>query len=310
MSVFQPHVDMVLPIGPALYRFLPHPYFRDDPQETYMMEGGEAFVYKMQHLGLKSFFALKIMKPGFRDAYSLEVARCLARYADVPGLYLARRVCLTREQHLPLLQKFPDLEYATLLPWIKGRTWAGLMADPVASSQYTRDQARSLATAMAHVLWNLETRSLAHTDIAGGNVILGPDFKQVQLIDLESLYIPGVKLPGKRSRGSPGYQHQNLDARGQCRPEGDRFAGAILLTEMLTWWHPTVRAQTPDGAESLFAPHEIQRQNTSRWQSVRDVLHLLGPGLLALFDQAWGAPALEDCPDFSTWSMALVSSFM
>ncbi|HEX4206550.1 MAG TPA: serine/threonine-protein kinase [Ktedonobacteraceae bacterium] len=310
MSTFQPYVDMLLPIGSAFYRFLPHPYFPDDAQEVFAMEGGEGFVYKIQHTGHKTCYALKVLKPGYHDPYVVKVTQCLAQHAAIPGLFLAQRSCLTREQHPELIKRFPDLEYATICPWIEGRTWAGLMLDPHASAQYTLEHARSLATALAYVLWNLEAQSLAHTDISGGNVILGPNFTQVQLIDLEALYLPGVKLPRKRSQGSPGYQHSALDERGQCRPDGDRFAGAMLLTEMLTWWHPAVRARTPDEAESLFAPQELQRQETPRWHSVRNALLHINPALLTLFDQAWGSARLEDCPDFATWSMTLVSSFL
>jgi serine/threonine protein kinase len=310
MSTFRPHTRTLLPIGSALYSFVPHPLFPEDEQEVFVMEGGEAFVYKLQHMGLKTFFALKVMKPGFRDVYSLKVAQCLEQHSTIPGLYLAHRVCLTKEQYPSLIGRYPDLEYAVLCPWIEGRTWAGLMMDPAASALYSFEHAKGLALALSYVLWNLEAHSLAHTDIAGGNVLLGPDFKQVQLIDLESMYIPNVKLPKKQSRGSPGYQLSQLDNRGQCCPEGDRFAGAIMLTEMLSWWHPSVRAVTPDDAESLFAPNELQRQDFPCWRRVRKVLYQCGPAILDLFDQAWQATSLKECPDFGSWSMALVSAFM
>ncbi|GER89481.1 hypothetical protein KDW_36430 [Dictyobacter vulcani] len=310
VSTFHPTQDMLLPIGTAYYRFLPHPYFSDDRQEVFVLEGGEAFVYRIQHMGDKQDYALKVMKPAFRDSSTLQITRYLAQHMNTPGLFLARRLCLTQEQYPELIRRFPDLEYAVLMPWIEGRTWAGLMLDPVASVQYTPSNARKLAAAMAYVLWNLEGRSLAHTDIAGGNVLLSPDMRQIQLIDLDSLYIPGTKMPKKRSRGSPGYQHPKQDERGQWRPDGDRFAGAILLTEMLTWWNPVVRAETPEGSESLFTPQELQRQDFPRWRRIRRTLEQMNPALRDLFDQAWHAQKIEDCPDFSTWSMWMGTSFV
>jgi serine/threonine protein kinase len=311
MNMFHPHTRLLLPIGSAYYHFLPHPYFPDDDQEVFVIEGGEAFVYKLQHMGLKTFYALKVMKPGYRDAYTVKVAQCLAQYTSVPGLFLAQRLCLTRDTYPELIKRFPDLEYSVLFPWIEGRTWAGLISDPVASARYTLTDAKSLAQAMAYALWNLEAYSLAHTDIAGSNVVISPDHQQVQLIDLESLYIHGIKLPKKRSHGSPGYQHLQQDERGQCRLDGDRFAGAILLTEMLTWWNPAVRAQTPDEAESLFTARELQMDdNTTRLRRVRRTLAQLHSSLLELFDQAWYSASLEECPDFGTWSMALAAAFL
>lgn len=310
VSTFHPTQQILLPISGAYYRFLPHPYFADDPEEVFVVEGAEAFVYKMQHLGHKTHYALKVMKRGYRDRYSLNVAQCLAHYRDVPGLFLARRTCLTQEQHPELLRRFPDLEYAVLMPWLEGHTWAGLMLDPVATVKYTPTHARKVAAATAHVLWNLEDRALAHTDIAGGNIILSPDLQQVQLIDLDAMYMRDVKMPRKRSGGSPGYQHPQQDSRGQWRPDGDRFAGAILLTEMLTWWNPIVRAGIPDGAESLFTPQELQRKESACWRRVCKTLEQMSPDLLELFDQAWNANKIEECPDFSTWSMNMVTSFV
>src|SRR5206468_1547819 len=101
------------------------------------------------------------------------------------------------------------------------------------------------------------------------------------------------------------YQHRRLGRHGQWSLYGDRFAGAILLTEMLTWWNPLVRAQTPRNAATLFLPEELQRPAGPRWQIVRDVLWSLDPTLLSLFDQAWGSLHLKDCPDFATWLSSL-----
>ncbi|GCE06554.1 serine/threonine-protein kinase [Dictyobacter aurantiacus] len=310
VNTFHPHQGMLLPIGAAYYHFLPHPYFPDDRQEVFVLEGGEAFVYKLHHLGEKRDYALKVMKPGFRDPYSLQVARHLAQYTNVPGLFLARRTCLTREQYPTLIRRFPELEYAVLMPWLESRTWTGLLLDPVASRHYTPSNARKLATATAHVLWNLEDRLLAHTDIAGSNVVLSPDVQQIQLIDLDAMYIHGLKMPKRHSRGSPGYQHPNQDERGQWRADGDRFAGAILLAEMLTWWNPIIRAETPEGSESLFSPQELQRRDATRWRRVRRTLEQMNPALRDLFDQAWASRRIEDCPDFGSWSMCLITSFI
>jgi len=172
-----------------------------------------------------------------------------------------------------------------------------------ASVSYTRIQAVDLALATAHILWGLETQGFAHTDIAGGNVVCKSNFQHVELLDIESLYMPHAPRPRKESHGSLGYQHRRR--HGQWRPEGDRFAGAILLTEMLTWWHPFVRAQTPQGAESLFLPEELQKTGSHRWHTVRDVLWSFGPDVLHLFDLAWASGNLRQCPDFSTWTSCL-----
>ena len=55
---------------------------------------------------------------------------------------------------------------------------------------------------------------------------------------------------------------------------------------MRTWWEPHVRAQTPDDAESLFQPQELQVMKTPRWQAVRDTLWSICPDALQLFERS------------------------
>jgi hypothetical protein len=156
-------------------------------------------------------------------------------------------------------------------------------------------------------LRNLESLHLAHTDIAGGNIFLSPDLKRVQLLDLEGMYIPDVASPPFRSQGSPGYQHHRAGPQGNWCPEGDRFAGAILLTEMLTWWNPRVRACVADHASTLFQSTELQTDSSPCWAEVRNVLWSISPDLLHLFDKAWSSTSLAECPDFATWAKTFFS---
>ncbi|MGH2517022.1 MAG: hypothetical protein ACRDHP_15340, partial [Ktedonobacterales bacterium] len=244
----------------------------------------------------------------YRGEHIARSVSALAPYANLPGLYLGHRVCVTRQAYPQLVAHYPDLEFAVLMQWLSGRTWAGFLGDPAASAAYMPDQARELATAAAQVLWDLEAHHLAHTDIAGGNVMLAPDLSRVELLDIENLYMPNAPAPARRSLGSPGYQHRSLDQRGQWRPDGDRFAGAILLTEMLAWWDPAVRACAPPGSDSLFQPRELQEVDTHKWRAVRDALWTVCEPALALFDAAWAASDLAACPELSAWALALVQS--
>ncbi len=305
MIGFRPHRHMTLCIDHTYYGFVPYTYFHDD-DGVYAIEAGEAIIYQMQNLAHNTFSALKVAKPSYRSEHIARASELVASYKHIPGLFLGNRVCLTRARHPQLLAEYPDLEYAVLMPWLAGRTWASFMFDGASSARYTPAQAYGLALATARILWNLEASHLAHTDIAGGNIMLSPDLKQVELLDIEGLYVHGAAMPKLRSQGSPGYQHRNLDQRGQWRPDGDRFAAAILLTEMLTWAHPYVRALTPDNAESLFQPKELQVSTTRRLDAVRKALSEICPPALPLFDQAWASADLSQCPDFSTWAWTLI----
>lgn len=308
MSAFAPSRQLTLTISASTYRFMPHPIFTEDMDEVYVIEGGEALIYQVQELGSGALYALKVMKPAYRGEHIARAVATLARYATIAGLSLDRRICLTQTICPHIIGVYPDLQYAVLAPWLAGRTWAGVLLDADARREYTARHALSLAQATAKVLWDLEAHHLAHTDIAGANTVLTPAFNHIEMLDVENLYVPNTPPPVRVSRGTPGYQHRRLGDEGQWRPDGDRFAGAILLAEMLAWSDPLVRAQTPEGSESLFQPGELQETTSPRWQAVRDALWAICPPTLQLFDQAWASVTLADCPELSSWAVALVQA--
>jgi serine/threonine protein kinase len=254
-----------------------------------------------------SLYALKVMKPTYRSEHIARVAEMVGRSAHIPGFYLHNRICLTMTDYPDLITSHPDLEYAVLMPWLTGKTWSGFMLDRATSANYTLQQASALAMTIAKLLRNLESAHLAHSDIAGGNILLSPDLQRLQLLDIEGLYIPGVPQPPFCSQGTPSYQHHNPGPQGQWCPEGDRFAGAILLAEMLTWWNPRVRAVVADQADTLFQPAELQTDSSPRLKEVRKTLFSMHADLLALFDQAWVSYSLTECPNFISWYSTLFS---
>ncbi len=307
MSTFQPFLGTFLRIGPHYYEFMPHPLFPNDKQAVFVIEGGEALLYQLREMATHTLYALKVIKPAYRTEHIARVTDALARQPDLSGLALEQRICLTKDAYRNVIMTFPELEYAILMPWLEGRTWAGLLLDPATSARYSVGQAKDLALATANILWNLETRRMAHADIAGGNVLLSADLKQIMLLDIEGMYIHDIPAPKIRSQGSPGYQHRHPGPHGQHCAEGDRFAGAILLTEMLTWCDPHVRALVPDETEALFRPGDLQIIGTPLWRAVRNALWALSPELLQLFDQAWASATLAECPDLASWCMALLA---
>jgi serine/threonine protein kinase len=303
---FQPRRDTILWIGPIRYRFLPHPLFPHE-DEVFVLEGGQALIYQLQEEERGDFYALKVSKPAYRGEQMASVAAALTKYVNLPGLSVGRRLCLTRATHPELIAAYPGLEYALLMPWIQGHTWSGLMLNQPASQNYTPQQATLLALTTAQVLAGMEAHRLAHTDIAGSNVMLVAPGK-VELLDIEGLWMPGTKRPKWRNQGSPGYQHRHLGRKGQWQPEGDRFAGAILLAEMLIWCYPQIRSLTPPGSETLFQPDELQKENSPKWQTVRQALWASCAPALELFDQAWRSRNLKQCPPLSAWAKCLTLS--
>lgn len=294
---------MRLHLGEHTFEFMSHPFLPQNSGVVYCIEGAEAFIYQLRKLETQKLYALKVFKQSCRGAHIAHVVRYLAARNDLP--YLGSRLCITADEYPSLVDELPELEYAVLMRWYQTPTWSDILASPPLSIHYSLLKARHLALASARALASLEEQGMAHSDLAGNNLLVAPDGREIRLLDLESMYIPGLPVPWRVSYGSPGYQHHHPGTHGCWCREGDRFAGAILLTEILTWWHPQVRALVPDDADALFRPQELQVTGTALWHMVRSVLAMFHHNLQALFDRAWASSTLSECPDLAAWEAVL-----
>jgi hypothetical protein len=305
---FRPNIHDELTIDGVTYRIAEHPAA---PGFPYGQEGRAGIVYCLETLtpspspaqppGVGVRAALKVFKPRFRMPYLVSQAEKLAAFADLPGLQAARRRVLTRVQNPDLLQQHPDLIYAVLMPWIEGPTWLEVLLE---KRPLSPQQALHMARGLAQVLEVLELRGLAHCDLSAPNVMLPllAGGTGVELVDLEGLYAPGMTRPQELSSGSAGYAHRQATG-GLWGPEADRFAGAVLLAEMLGWCDPQV-VQAAWG-ESYFDPQEMQ-QETPRYHTLVEALERQwGSSVARLLERAWRSDSLLDCPTFGEWLVAL-----
>jgi hypothetical protein len=308
---FRPNAHDELIIDGVAYRIAEHPAA---PGFPYGQEGRAGIVYCLQNPATASKAALKVFKPRFRTPALVSQAEKLAAFADLPGLTVCRRTVLTRAQNADLLRQHPDLIYAVLMPWIEGPTWTEVMLE---KRPLTPQQALDLARALAEVLESMEVHGLAHCDLSGPNVLLPMLAGQtadrrpqtayrppsaVELVDVEGLYAPGLPRPEALPSGSSGYAHRTA-REGLWGPTADRFAGAVLLAEMLGWCDPQV-VQAAWG-ESYFDPQEMQ-QDTPRYRTLMAALERRwGSNVARLFERAWRSDSLLDCPTFGEWLVAL-----
>jgi WD40 repeat protein len=163
----------------------------------------------------------------------------------------------------------------------------------------------------------MEEQGLAHCDLSGPNVLLpmlansplplgeGPGVR-VELVDVEGLYAPGLPRPEVLPSGSSGYAHRTA-REGLWGPTADRFAGAVLLAEMLGWGDESVR-QACYG-ETYFDPAEMPGQGGPNPPRYRTLIAALarhyGQPVADLFERAWTSETLADCPTFGEWLVAL-----
>jgi hypothetical protein len=294
-------VGDVLTIDGIAYRVAPHPQVSELP---YGQEGRQATVYQLiVDAGDNARFALKVFKPRNRVPTLVTLAERLAGHADLPGLRVCRRTVLGARRYADLLHAYPDLTYAVLMPWIDGPSWFDIVAGV---RELTAAESLTLARGLAHVLAGLEERGLAHGDLSGPNVLLpvlaSAADSPVELVDVEQLFGPGLDRPLLLPAGSPGYAHRTASA-GLWQPDADRFAGAVLIAEMLSWCEEEVR-QTAWG-ESYFAPDELQQEGERYRTLVAALRERWGNASSDLFTQVWESETLADCPTFGDWLVAL-----
>jgi len=286
-------------------RVVPHPKVSS---MAHAMEGGKAVVYRLRDEQDGCEYALKVFKTRYREPELVRICQQLDPLKTRPGLAVCERVCLSPAAAGASLQRFPELKYAVLMPWVAGRSWFDSLQTAAAPVlDLDRVAARRLATHLALVLSGLERQGIAHCDLSAANLLVDKVDLKVDLIDVEDLFAPGLSRPRALPAGTPGYQH-STSATGQWNAAADRFAGAVLLAEILGWYEPEVRAKV--FGESYFDPAELQTTTRGdRYRTLHGALLVQSPALASLWATAWSSSTLLDCPQLAAWETACRALF-
>jgi serine/threonine protein kinase len=260
------------------------------------IEGAKGIVTRVQRADNGSFWALKEFRAKFRNAQQHQATQRLTAISHLPGLQAARQSMILPTA--PIVQQHPDLCYAALMPWMQGLTWGELLSQVQQGVRtYTRPQAINIARALLQTLQMLEQEQIVHCDLSPGNVIVQflPNGKiQIWLIDLEEMYIRG-QMPANTTPGTPGYHLP--DVKSTACPEGDRYAGAILVAEALLLGCPAAREHA--SSEGAFRGDRQNQEAQKRFDYLQSQLRGWLPGIAALLERAWNAPTLAQCASFT-----------
>lgn len=280
------------------------------PGKTHFSDGSQATVAKMRDED-DNKYALKIFKPRFRNDVILERGNFLRKYANLPGMQAASNEIVdpSSSEYQQDIAKHSFLQYATLMPWVpskSGTMWSALRSKQSLTRYPLPNKTKSLKRAknLAKVINGLSTKTIAHCDLCPNNLAVDTDDK-VYLVDLENFYHdtfspPPWGCPG----GQLGYRHKTIDSlkHKQYSPFADIFAGALLISEMLTWHDPRVRDISLDG--SLFEQSELQIKS-DKYQVVKRALRETSKECETLFETAWFSKKLDECPPATEWMTAL-----
>jgi hypothetical protein len=303
---YTPKPGDTLFIDGAEYRIAEHPAA---PGMPYGQEGRQAVVYQLVVQGGEKR-AIKVFKPRYQIPSLATLSRRLAPYAELPGMRVCRRTCLTPQQNKELLRQYRHLTYSVVMPWIEGPTWTEVM---LKKQRLTPQHSLKLALELTELLANMEQEGLAHCDLSGANLLLytvlpgendlaDHSTSGVELVDVEQMYGPELRRPDLLPGGSPGYAHKTA-AEGLWLANADRFAGAILIAETLAWCDEQIRGAA--WGESYFEPIDLH-QNCDRLRVMLGALrNRWGEDVADLLVRAWQSESLGECPTFGTWLVTL-----
>jgi serine/threonine protein kinase len=313
--LFRPNQE--LSIEGITYRLAEDPRI---PGAAWVYEGRQSTVYRL--VSGDGVRALKVFKTRFRHPYMAVLADWIAPYATVQGLLACRRMVLIPQFHMSLLRQSLELSYAIVMPWIEGSTWARIIQE---RTSLTDDQCLRIASAFAATLAEMEKRGLAHCELSGHNLIVpaltsSVDDQQsttvyigsnghensapVELVDLEHIYGPGLKMPDTLSATYPVYVHRATQG-DNWNSMADRFDGSLLLAEILGWCDERIRDVAC--SESYFDPNELH-QSSPRYLGLAAVLQeKWGNQAGILLEQTWNSSTPDQCPSFVEWLTAIAT---
>ncbi|WP_342555562.1 hypothetical protein [Paenibacillus sp. FSL R7-0652] len=307
---FQPNPGDEVVINDTAYTIGQHPAA---PGLAYAQAGRQGIVYQLipRDGSVHGAKALKVFFPKFRIPAMVYQSEHMEPYSELPGLQVCKREVLTPERNGALIGEHPDLLYAVLMPWVQGLTWFDVISD---QKQLTAEESLKLARALAGTGSAMEQRGLAHCDMSAPNVMI-PFFSEVQnsaqtsaveLVDVEQMYGSKMDRPDALLAGSPGYAAHRTVHSGLWSSYADRFAGAVIIAEMLCWSDPVIVEKA--WGESYFDQHEMQTAS-ERYFAMRSSLEKRwGSKLSDLFIRAWESHDLSSCPTFGEWYIALAAA--
>ncbi|MBO2944185.1 hypothetical protein JJQ72_09420 [Paenibacillus sp. F411] len=304
---FQPAPGDQITINNTAYRVGQHPAA---PGLAYAQAGRQGIVYQLLPVNGSPYEAkaLKVFFPKFRMPAMVYQSDHMAGYKEIPGLQVCSREVLTPERNGELIARYPDLLYAVIMPWIHGMTWFDVISD---QRSLSRSESLTLAKALAAIGSSMEQKGLAHCDLSAPNVML-PFFSEVELpegaaavelVDVEQIYSPKMDRPDVLLAGSPGYAAHRAVQSGLWSSYADRFAGAVIVAEMLGW--SDVAVVSKSWGESYFDQHEMQTGCERYFLLKKSLGQRWGAAISDLFTRAWDSQDLSSCPTFGEWLVAL-----
>jgi serine/threonine protein kinase len=272
--------------------------------------GGKSIVLKIQNNQDQSYWALKCLN----NPENLNITDDndkMSSIRRIPGFeWTSDRKIITYTNDKLLVKQYNKLHNAILMPWLKTpkqTSWFEFKVNQIQQNETLRNRNDfiHIAYKLVETLKELEERGFAHGDINTTNVIINMDNLSIHIIDIEDMFHNKYILPmNNQSAGTPGYQFRS--GQPVWHQAADRFAGALLICEMLCW--NDIRSQNITRDEYLFDQQEeidIRDTQSQVYKIFEQSLQQLSPDLFNLFEACWQAKKIDECPQLADWYDAI-----
>ena len=271
------------------------------PDEPWTLKGHASTLYRL-HGGGESA-ALKVMAVGSGAPGVSTLMSQLDSWSDLSGLAVAQRSVLDPDRCEELLGFPAGGACAVFMPWVDGPSWESVV---LGRWELTPQQSVRLARGLAETLAALEARGLAHCQLSGHHLLLpllAPHREAthpVALVDLEGRWDPLADTVPSGGLQADGYTHR---AGPAWSPTADRFAGTVLMAEVLGWCDSVVREAGSGGA--YFAPSDVGKDGQRYRLLVSRLRDRWGAEAATLLQDAWNSNDVSSCPPLSQWMRAV-----
>ncbi len=271
---------------------------------AYAAEGKRGAVYQVRSRN-RALYALKVFKPTYRNPALAAQSQLGSTLQSLPGLRAShRRVVIPSE---PAARDYAELQYAILMPWIAGHTWADLLLLAEQSGMWLdTHEAVRICMDFTKVLAALEQHGIAHTDIAPANVMIDQPIAQWNCWTWK-IFIFQVRRRRRLSMAewmATGRAASRMGKRfGRQGPTATQARS--LRREILVLSHTDLAKQAT--AEGFFLSTVGSQPGDQKYELAASYFKFFFPAFAAAFDKTWRANSLADCPSLNDLSSALAA---
>ena len=271
--------------------------------------GGRAAIYKLHCKETNTFHALKVFKAGVIDSYDrANFSFFQERLPEMSHFaWVKQRMLLNPDTDASLIANYPSLKNAIIMPWFELRKLDEIRSAILDGSlAITSQKSRHFAQLLAYALAELERQGIAHGDIAYSNILFDWERDELYIIDIEDMYHESLTKPATITKGGGTNGYRFSDDFTSWSPLADRFAGAIMISEILSLVNDECNEASAE--ESYLKQDEIKDRFNEDCDSYRTLYYTIediNVKWSKLLHQAWNATNLNHIPTLTDWETAL-----